>query len=155
MVTYEQTRHKTRFSVFSQATSIGSDSAERFANIKSTGNHRMFHQGIRGYVAQRLGPILLIFVLLPLLLLALRGIQTDVNPKMILQVLLMAAFLGVASFVVGMLPLLYMFSSMLPNIFHLHALLFLSLEHRLDHLSALGTGLLLGTALGVIIPEYV
>ena len=29
------------------------------------------------------------------------------------------------------------------------------IESHLEHLSALGTGLLLGVALGVIIPEYV
>ena len=112
----------------------------------------MYHQRIHGYVAQRLGSVLLIFVLVSLLLLALRGLQKDVNPKMILQVLLMAASLGVASFVVGMLPLLYLFSSMLA-IFFICVHSYFSLERRLDHLSALGTGLLLGTALGVIIPE--
>jgi len=48
----------------------------------------------------------------------------------------MSAVLGVSTFAIGMLPLLYTFS-----------------KSHLERLSALGTGLLLGAALGVIIPE--
>ncbi|PCH39959.1 Zinc/iron permease [Wolfiporia cocos MD-104 SS10] len=53
-------------------------------------------------------------------------------------VLLMSAFLGAASFGIGILPLSFSFSKL-----------------ALARLSALGTGLLLGAALGVIIPEGV
>ncbi|CAA7261565.1 unnamed protein product [Cyclocybe aegerita] len=55
---------------------------------------------------------------------------------MVLQLLVMVALLGASSFAVGMLPLSYAFS-----------------KSHLERLSALGTGLLLGAALGVIIPE--
>ncbi|KAF8158172.1 ZIP-like iron-zinc transporter [Crassisporium funariophilum] len=53
-----------------------------------------------------------------------------------LQLLVMSALLAATSFAVGMLPLSYAFS-----------------KSHLERLSALGTGLLLGAALGVIIPE--
>ncbi|KIY45205.1 Zinc/iron permease [Fistulina hepatica ATCC 64428] len=53
-----------------------------------------------------------------------------------LSLLVMSLFLGAASFGCGMLPLAFVFS-----------------KNLLSRLSALGTGLLLGTALGVIIPE--
>jgi zinc transporter 9 len=55
---------------------------------------------------------------------------------MVLQILTMSAALGVATFCVGMLPLSFAFS-----------------KDHLERLSVLGTGLLLGAALGVIIPE--
>lgn len=55
---------------------------------------------------------------------------------MVLQILTMSAILGGATFAVGMLPLSFTFS-----------------KSHLDRLSVLGTGLLLGAALGVIIPE--
>ncbi|KAF9533102.1 ZIP-like iron-zinc transporter [Crepidotus variabilis] len=55
---------------------------------------------------------------------------------MVLQLLIMAGALGASSFGVGMLPLSYSFS-----------------KKHLERLSVLGTGLLLGAALGVIIPE--
>ncbi|KAF9483523.1 ZIP-like iron-zinc transporter [Pholiota conissans] len=55
---------------------------------------------------------------------------------MVVQVLVMALVLGASTFIVGMLPLLYAFS-----------------KSHLERLTALGTGLLLGAALGVIIPE--
>jgi len=55
---------------------------------------------------------------------------------MVLQILIMSAILGVATFGVGMLPLSFTFS-----------------KGHLERLSVLGTGLLLGAALGVIIPE--
>ncbi|KZT02185.1 Zinc/iron permease [Laetiporus sulphureus 93-53] len=51
-------------------------------------------------------------------------------------VVLMSALLGAASFGIGVLPLFFNFS-----------------KHALAKLSAFGTGLLLGAALGVIIPE--
>ncbi|KIM43190.1 hypothetical protein M413DRAFT_444004 [Hebeloma cylindrosporum] len=57
---------------------------------------------------------------------------------MALQLLVMSAILGAATFGVGMLPLFYAFS-----------------KNHLERLSVLGTGLLLGAALGVIIPEGV
>ncbi|KAI0338884.1 Zinc/iron permease [Trametopsis cervina] len=56
----------------------------------------------------------------------------------LLRLLLMATFLGLGSFAVGILPLLFVFS-----------------RTTLAYLSSIGTGLLLGTALGVIIPEGV
>jgi len=56
----------------------------------------------------------------------------------LLTLVLMATMLGVGSFAVGVLPLSFTFSKM-----------------TLACLSSLGTGLLLGTALGVIIPEGV
>ncbi|KAF8967172.1 ZIP-like iron-zinc transporter [Flammula alnicola] len=55
---------------------------------------------------------------------------------MVVQLLVMSAVLGASTFAVGMLPLSYAFS-----------------KSHLERLSALGTGLLLGAALGVIIPE--
>ncbi|KAI0795270.1 Zinc/iron permease [Irpex lacteus] len=54
------------------------------------------------------------------------------------SLLIMATLLGAGSFLVGILPLSFTFS-----------------KHTLAHLSSLGSGLLLGTALGVIIPEGV
>jgi len=54
----------------------------------------------------------------------------------LITVLLMSFLLGVGSFSVGMLPLFFVFS-----------------KSHLTKLSTLGTGLLLGAALGVIIPE--
>ncbi|KAH9480620.1 Zinc transporter ZIP9 [Psilocybe cubensis] len=55
---------------------------------------------------------------------------------MVVQLLVMSAILGASTFAVGMLPLSYAFS-----------------KGHLERLAALGTGLLLGAALGVIIPE--
>ncbi|KAI0693229.1 Zinc/iron permease [Cytidiella melzeri] len=55
-----------------------------------------------------------------------------------LSLLMMAGFLGLGSFLVGILPLSFTFS-----------------RFALAWLSSMGTGLLLGTALGVIIPEGV
>jgi len=55
---------------------------------------------------------------------------------MAIALFIMCTVLGVSTFAVGMLPLLYAFS-----------------KSHLERLSALGTGLLLGVALGVIIPE--
>ncbi|KAF8798932.1 Zinc/iron permease [Phlegmacium glaucopus] len=55
---------------------------------------------------------------------------------MAIMLFVMITVLGTSTFAVGMLPLLYAFS-----------------KSHLDRLSALGTGLLLGAALGVIIPE--
>ncbi|KAF8903171.1 ZIP-like iron-zinc transporter [Gymnopilus junonius] len=55
---------------------------------------------------------------------------------MVVQLLIMSAVLGAGTFAVGMLPLSYAFS-----------------KNHLERLFALGTGLLLGAALGVIIPE--
>jgi len=55
---------------------------------------------------------------------------------MVIQLLIMSAVLGGGTFAVGMLPLSYAFS-----------------KSHLERLFALGTGLLLGAALGVIIPE--
>ncbi|KAF8195585.1 hypothetical protein BJ912DRAFT_957476 [Pholiota molesta] len=55
---------------------------------------------------------------------------------MVVQLLVMSLVLGASTFIVGMLPLSYAFS-----------------KGHLEQLTALGTGLLLGAALGVIIPE--
>ncbi|KAF5315204.1 hypothetical protein D9619_007095 [Psilocybe cf. subviscida] len=55
---------------------------------------------------------------------------------MSIQLFIMSILLGASSFAVGMFPLSYAFS-----------------KTHLDYLAALGTGLLLGAALGVIIPE--
>ncbi|KAF4617159.1 hypothetical protein D9613_005948 [Agrocybe pediades] len=55
---------------------------------------------------------------------------------MVVQLLIMSAILGGSTFAVGMLPLSYAFS-----------------RNHLERLAAMGTGLLLGAALGVIIPE--
>jgi hypothetical protein len=69
----------------------------------------------------------------------------------------MAGALGVSSFVSGMIPLAATFSSTsFPTIiissFNIQGHI---IERLLDTFNALATGLLLGTALGVIIPEYV
>ncbi|EAU85968.2 hypothetical protein CC1G_02991 [Coprinopsis cinerea okayama7 len=53
-----------------------------------------------------------------------------------LQLILMCALMGAASFGCGMLPLAFAFS-----------------KSHIERLSAVGTGLLLGAALGVIVPE--
>ena len=75
-------------------------------------------------------------------------------------VLLMAAALGATSFGIGCLPLFFTFSSE-----SLQPQPKISLqttdtkknyeEERIMYLSTLGTGLLIGAALGIIIPEYV
>ncbi|KIK01874.1 hypothetical protein K443DRAFT_678018 [Laccaria amethystina LaAM-08-1] len=57
---------------------------------------------------------------------------------MLLQVVVMSVLLGASSFGAGMLPLSFVFS-----------------KNQVDRLAVLGTGLLLGAALGVIIPEGV
>lgn len=50
----------------------------------------------------------------------------------------MSMVLGVTSFGIGTLPLFFSFS-----------------KNKIVYLSTVGTGLLLGAALGIIIPEYV
>ena len=52
------------------------------------------------------------------------------------NILLMSIILGVTSFGIGILPLFFSFS-----------------RTRIAYLSTVGTGLLLGAALGIIIPE--
>ena len=54
------------------------------------------------------------------------------------NILLMSVVLGVTSFGIGTLPLFFSFS-----------------RNKIVYLSTVGTGLLLGAALGIIIPEYV
>lgn len=80
----------------------------------------------------------------------------------ILTILLMSIALGVASFGVGQLPLFFSFSSDHSTISlpddddSLTSEKFKWLPGaRIAYLSTLGTGLLLGAALGIIIPEYV
>ena len=75
-------------------------------------------------------------------------------------VLLMSVLLAAASFGIGILPRSFAVSSKPPLLFLsstscAHSLLFSpqSPEPALARVSALGTGLLLGAALGVIIPE--
>ena len=69
---------------------------------------------------------------------------------------IMAALLGAASFGAGMLPLSFAFSSEYAcfsqrrPVHNAHPA-----ESALAALSSFGTGLLLGAALGVVIPEYV
>ena len=78
----------------------------------------------------------------------------------VLTILLMSASLGVASFGIGQLPLFFTFSSEQSPI-HLppddDSLTSEKLEWtpglHISYLSTLGTGLLLGAALGIIIPE--
>lgn len=70
------------------------------------------------------------------------------------NVLFMSACLGIGSFAVGMLPLSFVFSSACDiDSQALNMLIKVHLESHLTKLSTLGTGLLLGAALGVIIPE--
>lgn len=74
----------------------------------------------------------------------------------IVTILLMSAMLGATSFGIGMLPLFFTFSSM--DCFSLDkrtAILTKCVEARIAYISTLGTGLLLGAALGIIIPECV
>lgn len=74
----------------------------------------------------------------------------------ILRVLIMSGLLGFGSFGVGILPLSFNFSSLCSIICvrSISSLIDMAhLESSLDKFSTLGTGLLLGTALGVIIPE--
>ena len=55
-----------------------------------------------------------------------------------------------------MLPLSYAFSSSSSgSVANEQYVYYIKIESHLERLSALGTGLLLGVALGVIIPEYV
>ena len=69
---------------------------------------------------------------------------------------IMSAVLGVSTFAIGMLPLLYAFSSSSSRFAaNEQYVYYAEIESHLERLSALGTGLLLGAALGVIIPEYV
>ena len=70
---------------------------------------------------------------------------------------IMSAVLGISTFAIGMLPLLYAFSSSSSRSVKdlLQYIYYIEIESHLERLSALGTGLLLGAALGVIIPEYV
>lgn len=70
---------------------------------------------------------------------------------------IMAALLGASSFGFGILPLSFAFSSQCQVLRYNYKLNSggKSLENHLERLSALGTGLLLGAALGVIIPECV
>lgn len=78
-----------------------------------------------------------------------------------LTILLMSTALAVASFVVGQLPLFFTFSSdpssiILPddNDDLTNAKTKCCSGMGIAYLSALGTGLLLGAAMGIIIPEY-
>lgn len=73
---------------------------------------------------------------------------------MVVQLLVMSAILGGSTFAVGMLPLSYAFSSMPPSYSLAVRIKLTSYSgSHLERLATLGTGLLLGAALGVIIPE--
>jgi len=74
---------------------------------------------------------------------------------MVLQLLIMSAVLAAACYGVGTLPLSFSFSSMFPHDIRRKRIFTSFLESHLQRLSVLGTGLLLGAALGVIIPEYI
>ena len=75
---------------------------------------------------------------------------------MAVALFIMSAVLGVSTFAIGMLPLLYAFSSSSStSVANEQYVYYTEIESHLERLSALGTGLLLGVALGVIIPEYV
>ena len=78
------------------------------------------------------------------------------NVKMAIALFIMSAVLAVSTFAIGMLPLLYAFSSSSSrSVTSEQYIYYIEIESHLERLSALGTGLLLGVALGVIIPEYV
>ena len=75
---------------------------------------------------------------------------------MAIALFIMSAVLAVSTFGIGMLPLLYAFSSLSSSsVTSEQHVYYTEIESHLERLSALGTGLLLGVALGVIIPEYV
>ena len=85
-----------------------------------------------------------------------KGPRSFTNTMMsgLITIMFMSTLLGLGSFSVGILPLFCNFSSTLS--FSLDgAILKEHVESHLAKLSTLGTGLLLGAALGVIIPEYV
>ena len=67
---------------------------------------------------------------------------------------MLSLVLGVSSFTVGILPLSFMLSSESVLFVTERAFICLSAKRRLQ-LSTFGNGLLLGAALGVIIPESV
>lgn len=74
----------------------------------------------------------------------------------LVTVLTMSALLGAASFGIGILPLSFSFSSTSSRIQSINLIQIVhSLEPTLAKLTTFGTGLLLGAALGVIIPECV
>jgi zinc transporter 9 len=75
---------------------------------------------------------------------------------MVIILFIMSAVLGVSTFAIGMLPLSYAFSSWSSSpVTNEQYAYYTEIESHLERLSALGTGILLGAALGVIIPEYV
>lgn len=77
-----------------------------------------------------------------------------------LTLLVMSGLLGLASFGCGMLPLSMSLSSASMNVQHISPSLYLPglhamppIETHFAYMTTIGTGMLLGTALGVIIPE--
>lgn len=70
-----------------------------------------------------------------------------------ISVILMSFLLAVCSFGVGVLPLCFVFSSKYSYFESPFRIPNATSGTRLAKLSSLGTGLLIGTALGVIIPE--
>jgi len=74
----------------------------------------------------------------------------------LLVLLMFSSFLGLTSFGIGILPLSITFSGEnAPPEQSLETHLTLLQGTHMSTLTSLGTGLLLGAALGVIIPEYV